>query len=68
MRAAVRDAVITKYLIRLSLHITARHNETSVATPCGLPLKSEVIQGVFDYQIRIKIHNEFEPRVNPTHI
>ena len=24
--------------------------------------------GLFDYQIRIRIHNEFEPKVNPTHI
>jgi len=30
-----------------------------------LPL---TIMGLFDYWIRIRIHNEFEPKVNLTHI
>jgi len=25
-------------------------------------------KGLFDYRIWIRIHNEFEPKVNPTHI
>ena len=36
-----------------------------VAGSQNLPL---TIMGLFDYWIRIRIHNEFKPKVNPTHI
>ena len=29
---------------------------------------NQLLMGLFDYRIRIRIHNESEPKVNPTHI